>query len=263
MSWRRSQHTCRPASRTGALLRSNLFDNAQCSNNIDYVNAEEPRPPRLTRAETKARTRALLLDAAAKVFARKGFAGASVDDIAETAGFTIGALYANFGSKEALFIELLANQNSLRLNRAANIVSNQDNSLAEVRTTLDQFLVDTADTGIDLAALQAEFWLYAIRRPELLEHLATDFRANRGALATVLAQRARNQGHPENGPFDDIATVVLALFQGMIQLRRTDPDLAPTDLYSTAVSWMFTGINKLAQDNGNASTRVRESPLFE
>lgn len=211
------------------------------------MNADEPRPPRLTRAETKARTRALLLGAAAKVFASKGFAGASVDDIAETAGFTTGALYANFDGKEALFIELLANQNSLRLNRAANIVSNQDSSLAEVRTTLDQFLVDTADTDIDLAALQAEFWLYAVRRPELLEHLATQFRDNRDSLATVLTERARNQGQPRNLPFDDIATVVLALFQGMVQLRRTNPDLAPTDLYSTAVSWMFTGLNKLAR----------------
>lgn len=229
------------------LRPANRFENGQYSNNIHYVNAEEPQP-RPTRAETKARTRSLLLGAAAKVFARKGFAGASVEDIAAAAGFTTGALYANFGSKEALFIELLANQNSLRLNRAATIVSNQDSNLAEVRATLDQFLVDTADTDIDLAALQAEFWLYAVRRPELLEPLAMEFRANRDELARVLAERARNSGRPENVPFDDVATVLLALFQGLVQLRRTDPDLAATDLYSNAVSWMFTGLNKLARE---------------
>lgn len=44
-----------------------------------------------------------LLEAAARVFARKGYAGASVDDIAEEAGFTAGALYSSFGSKENLF----------------------------------------------------------------------------------------------------------------------------------------------------------------
>ena len=62
---------------------------------------------RLSKAEAKARTRELLLSAAARTFARKGFAGASVDEIAEAAGYTVGALYSNFGSKERLFVELM------------------------------------------------------------------------------------------------------------------------------------------------------------
>jgi AcrR family transcriptional regulator len=227
---------------------SDFFDIERYPHSIDHVSVDEPRPPRLTRAETKARTRTLLLAAAAKVLARKGFAGASVEDIAETAGFTIGALYANFGGKEAVFVELLANQNTLRLNKAANIVSDQDVDLDETRANLNRFLVDTADTDIDLAALQAEFWLYAVRRPELLEHLASQFRDNRDALATVLAERAENRSQPRNVPFDDVATVVLALFQGMVQLRRTAPDLVSADLYGTALTWMFTGLNKVARE---------------
>ena len=57
-----------------------------------------PRPKRLTRAEAKARTRELLLDAASEVFASKGLAGASVEEIAERAGFSIGALYSELRS---------------------------------------------------------------------------------------------------------------------------------------------------------------------
>ncbi|HTZ25378.1 MAG TPA: TetR family transcriptional regulator, partial [Streptosporangiaceae bacterium] len=55
------------------------------------MNEEDRGRPRkrLTRAEAKARTRELLLDAAARTFARKGFAGASVEEIAEDAGFTV------------------------------------------------------------------------------------------------------------------------------------------------------------------------------
>jgi AcrR family transcriptional regulator len=212
------------------------------------MSADQERPRRLTRAENKARTRELLLDAAAEVFARKGFGGASVDDIAEAAGFTTGALYSNFGGKDALFIELLASRSGYRLNEAAAIVSNQDSSLADARDTLSQFLVEVADKDVDLAALQAEFWLYAIRRPELLEHLATQFRTNRDALTGVLTERAKNLGQPENVPFENMATVVLALFQGLVQLRRTDPDLVPAELYGTAISWMFTGLNKIARE---------------
>ena len=73
---------------------------------VDSDNDEKPR--RLTRAEAKARTRRRLLDAAARTFARKGYAGASVEEIAEAAGYSIGALYSNFGGKEELFLELMA-----------------------------------------------------------------------------------------------------------------------------------------------------------
>lgn len=189
-----------------------------------------------------------MLDAAAQVFARKGFGGASVDDIAETAGFSTGALYSNFGSKDELFVELLASRSSYHLDEAATIVSDQDSSLAEARSTLSEFLVDIADKDMDLAALQAEFWLYAIRRPEMLEHLSAQFRGNRDALTTVLANRAAARGAPENVPFDRLATVVLALFQGLVQLRRTDPELVPRELYGQAISWLFTGVNKVARD---------------
>src|SRR5919108_3500916 len=77
---------------------------------------------RLTRAESKARTRELLLDSAARTFARKGFAGASVEEIAESAGFSIGAVYSNFGGKEELFLELLSARASGRLREAARIL---------------------------------------------------------------------------------------------------------------------------------------------
>src|SRR5204862_3072071 len=62
---------------------------------------------RLSREEKKAMTRRKLLDAAATVFARKGFAGASLDDVAEEAGLTKGAVYSNFASKDELIEVLL------------------------------------------------------------------------------------------------------------------------------------------------------------
>src|SRR6266581_7157865 len=61
-------------------------------------------PVRLTRAQSRQRTREALVSAAMGVFARSGYAGASVDAIATQAGYTVGALYANFGTKEELFL---------------------------------------------------------------------------------------------------------------------------------------------------------------
>jgi AcrR family transcriptional regulator len=62
---------------------------------------------RLTRQDSREETRQHLLDAAQRLIAKKGLSTASVEDIAEAAGYTRGAFYSNFGSKDDLFLELL------------------------------------------------------------------------------------------------------------------------------------------------------------
>jgi AcrR family transcriptional regulator len=84
--------------------------------NPDVKTAEsrvaKPGPPgrrrrRLTRPEAQALTRRRLLDAAAEVFGEKGFRAASLTDVADRAGYTIGAVYSNFASKDELFHGLM------------------------------------------------------------------------------------------------------------------------------------------------------------
>src|SRR3989440_10071948 len=65
------------------------------------------RKQRLTRAERQSQTRQELLDAAARVFVKRGFTGSSVEEISAEAGYTRGAFYSNFRSKNELFVELL------------------------------------------------------------------------------------------------------------------------------------------------------------
>ncbi len=64
-------------------------------------------PARLSRAESQARTRQALLDAAAEVFVERGLHRTSVEAIAERAGFTRGAFYANFADKADALLALL------------------------------------------------------------------------------------------------------------------------------------------------------------
>ena len=66
-----------------------------------------PLPPRLSREESRLQTRAHLLAAAKRLFVDRGFGATSLRDIAAEAGYTQGAFYSNFASKEALFIELI------------------------------------------------------------------------------------------------------------------------------------------------------------
>ena len=92
--------------------------------------ADATTPQRLTRAQSQARTRQQLLDAAAKVFARKGVAGASVEEIAEAAGYSVGALYSNFEGKDQLLVELLVAQRARRIEAITAVFADPSQDLA-------------------------------------------------------------------------------------------------------------------------------------
>ncbi|GGX12918.1 TetR family transcriptional regulator [Streptomyces noursei] len=209
------------------------------------VNAEseEPVRRRLSRAEAKARTRALLLDAAARVFARKGFTGASVEEIAEAAGFSIGALYSNFGSKEALFLELLSHRQTDRIAEAAQTLDRYEPGTGEAAAELGRLLIEVADKDIDFAPLQAEFWLYAVRNPHVLDSMAANLSGPRRALEGVISTSLAQQGAPAEVSAEAVATVVAALFGGLVRQRRIDPASVPEELFGQALKWLFVGIN--------------------
>lgn len=189
---------------------------------------------RLTRAEAKARTRERLLDAAARVFAQKGLAGASVDEIAEAAGYSIGAVYSNFGGKEQLFVELLKERANDRVTQATEIAADLEPTQAQ--RAFSRLLVEVADKDVDFAPLQAEFWLYAVRNPELMEAYAERMREPRDLLTQLVA---RSLPDPERA--GELSAIVIALFQGLVRMRRVDPDSVPDELFGRALRWLFTG----------------------
>ncbi|GIH23726.1 TetR family transcriptional regulator [Acrocarpospora phusangensis] len=192
-----------------------------------------PDPARLTRAETKARTRALLLDAAADVFAEQGFAGASVEEIARRAGFTIGALYAHFPGKDDLFLTLFEEHVSHHLENAARIAGGDD-----VLATFGAYLTEVADEHAAWSMLELEFLRYALPRPELLARLAERWRVPRDTIAEL----AGGGLFGANGDPRAVATVIMALFEGLVLQRRIDRAAVPAALFSDALRWLARGL---------------------
>jgi len=108
-----------PRTRDGSRERDDRSDrsNNPNVNSVERRTAVRPdvqmpaaatRPKRLSRREAQAQTRARLLDAAAEIFSEKGFSAATIADVADRAGYTIGAVYSNFEGKDALFRSLMA-----------------------------------------------------------------------------------------------------------------------------------------------------------
>jgi len=183
---------------------------------------------RLTREESRARTRARLIDAAGAVFAERGFYGASVEEIAERAGFTKGAFYSNFETKEDLFLALLDQR--IEADMAAL------RSLAEA-ASLPAFLefiggraARRDSEGVQWSLLTAEFWLHAVRNRELIPKLAARQQAARSALATVISRLCQQTGVTLAAPAEDLASVMLAIDDGLALQEALDADAVPADL---------------------------------
>src|SRR5690349_21539718 len=115
-------------------------------------------------------TRARLIRAAEKIFARDGFEAAKLEEIAAEAGRTRGALYANFDSKEDLFLALLEGEISSRINTVEQMTRSVRDPEAKLLAFREFFLTICQDRRWSLLAL--EFKLFAVRHPDVKARLA-------------------------------------------------------------------------------------------
>lgn len=209
---------------------------------VDDRSDKDATPVRLTRAENQARTRAALLDAAAQTCARKGYAAASVDEIAAAAGYSVGAVYSNFSGKEQLFSELMNERASGRIDQVVQALA--DNAEQGPLTALGRVLVEIADNDIAFEAIQAEFWLHAVRNPDAMQILQDRSARTLASLREILADALERNNIDDSVSVEGFAVVVLALFQGLIRQRRIDPDRVPDELFGEALAWQLAGMPK-------------------
>ncbi|GAB2478332.1 TetR/AcrR family transcriptional regulator [Luteococcus sediminum] len=132
------------------------------------MTTHSPEGPRSARREA---TRSRLIEAAVGVIARKGVLGASVEEICEAAGFTRGAFYSNFESKDALCIALLDAQCQRHLAAAREAVARMDHDHELERRINDalEVFVAVSGQGADDVLVTSELRLYAAREPALRE----------------------------------------------------------------------------------------------
>lgn len=189
---------------------------------------------RRSRVEAATDTRRRLLDAAWVVFARRGYEGASVQQVAEEAGFTIGAIYSHFRTKQELFLALLEERFATKVGDLSRLVDGTD-SLDRQMEALAHRFGRLRETEGDWDLLAAEFALYAARHPEARPPLADRQCQLREGLAQLIAARLRESSiEPATSP-SLIAAAVIALGDGLGAMRRLEPDLFPDQLFSTAV----------------------------
>jgi AcrR family transcriptional regulator len=200
---------------------------------------------RLTRKEKQAHTRSCLMKSAAKVFARRGLQQASIDEVAEEAGFTKGAFYANFKNKEELFLAMLDERFGERLAEIERIVGGVDAPEESARQAGDDFTrAVVADP--EWERLFFEFSAYAARNEDFRQELVTRYRSLRGSVAEAYRKRAERDGIQVPFPIDQIALMTFAMAKGVALEKLLEPDAVDDELYGTMLMIFFTGLRTLA-----------------
>jgi AcrR family transcriptional regulator len=165
----------------------------------------------MTRAESKQQTREAVLAAAREVFARDGFHGATLDRVAEQAGFTKGAVYSAFASKADLFMAVYEARVAERSARALEEHSTFAESAAATVGEWRQIMREQRGWSAALT----EFWVYASRRPELRQRFRAAHLAWRRTLGSSIEAAAAAEGRrlPLSG--ERLATAIMALGNGL------------------------------------------------
>ena len=151
---------------------------------------------RETRGEKQARTRAELIAAAATVFARSGYEGASVELIAEQAGYSHGAVYSNFAGKSDLFLAVFEQYMADRAQElAATQAGIEDGAPLEIRARAlaDQWMERFASDR-ESFLLHLEFLAASRRQPELAKRFGSRSAALRETIAAFIAHHQEEEG---------------------------------------------------------------------
>jgi AcrR family transcriptional regulator len=210
------------------------------------VKLDRRRADAKAQSEDLGSSREQLLAAALRVFARRGYHGASMNEIAAEAGFSKGALYWNFASKEDLFFALLDELDErLRAVMAASISapSGQERK-GELSRGISRVLAD----GRDVVLLFHEYSALAVRDPQVAARYAERNARMRDEVASALRARHEQIGLPLALPAERLATALIALVDGLSIQQLTEPDAVPEDLFGQIAALIEDGTTLRAKE---------------
>jgi AcrR family transcriptional regulator len=182
-----------------------------------------------TRAERQARTREQLVDAAERLFTSRGFHATSVETVAAEAGYTKGAVYSNFASKEELFFAVYGRRVDARVAEMEAALE----AASDLRDGMQRLIPQSrgrrgAEDG--WMAVFFEFWAHVLRHPQLRHRFAEEHRRVTEPVARAAAALARERGREP--PYDPskLATALYAMQLGLQLERLTQPEVVDDEL---------------------------------
>jgi AcrR family transcriptional regulator len=213
---------------------------------------------RLTRAERKGQTRSDLVAAARAVFLRRGFHEATLEDIAEEAGYTKGAVYSNFAGKDELFLAVLDAHFERRVEEWALDLALDDSATLEETYRAVARKMDEADRREpDWTPLMLEFWVHASRRDGLREQAAASRRRFLALMSSFVEEVARRHGVEFRLSALEVARGSGALARGLAMERLLDPEAAALAPFEEMHAAYMIGLTKPSAAGADSQETLR------
>src|SRR5271170_5101845 len=175
-----------------------------------------------------------LFEAAARVFEEQGIGGASIEAIVAVAGFTRGAFYSNFKSKDELIIAMIEDHVEQSIRRNLDLLT-RHKSLADFIDALKTMDRSRQDPLGRSPLLHMEMILYVARAEQRRPELAKRLRARRKLIADIVEATSKTDGRSKPVNATWTGAIVLALEDGFRLHRLIDPETTPADSFLRAI----------------------------
>jgi AcrR family transcriptional regulator len=192
----------------------------------------------LTAERRRQQTREYLLQAAAQVFAERGFHEATLDEVAAAAGYTKGAVYSNFKNKEDLFLALLEDSYAREMTALRATIESSDIPPEARIGDFVSLIGGELDRVPDMGALYLEFHLYALRNPAARARMNELEQEDIRAIAEILEVARAERGITIDEPAEQTARIIVALFRGISMMRTANPEVAGEELLEAAIAFV-------------------------
>jgi AcrR family transcriptional regulator len=204
---------------------------------------------RITRAEQQQQTREDILAAADRLFVEQGFHATSVEQIAQAAGYTKGAVYSNFDAKEDLFFAVYEARVDAAVAKLGRDLAEAD----DVRTVIESATSDTGTRrGRDDRWLATffEFWAHVVRRPSLRTRFAEIHARAQEPFDAALVRLADEHGIELPVKPRSLAAALIAMSVGLALERLVQPEVVEGQLGARVVGLVLDDLMKGADGDG-------------
>ena len=171
----------------------------------------------LTRERRRELTREALLDAATTVFAHRGYLAGTLEEIAEAAGFTQGAIYSNFANKQELFLAVVERRNTRLLAAYLGAIRQRASDGSVDPAAITRVWTEHELNDAEALLLTLEIRLAALRDPTLRARLGEFERQTEQAIGSFITQQLQAVGAKLPMPVEQFAALVYAGNQGIWQ----------------------------------------------
>jgi AcrR family transcriptional regulator len=201
------------------------------------------KPPNKHRERTE-ETRRVLLKSARLIFARDGFEACRIEDIAAAAGYTRGAFYANFNTKEELFFALLQEETDGHAARIRALLESYDSVERRMAALRDYYVQCITDR--EWGMLMLEFKLFAARHPKLRPKLAAIHRRIRASMKLAVLHKLLGM---DNGCPESKSAVLEGVMAGLFLEHTYDPDRLSDCQAAKFLAHIFDSLQSFSADS--------------